>query len=485
MRKVEKKQKNKNLKTIQKAQNGITLVALVITIIIIIILATVAINFAFGKNGLIKQAELARDMAANSTVAEQEGMNSLMDEYANILAEDSEITPPDVTPPTDGSYSAEKGVNTPDIGNNMELVVFDEDTNTWVTDETNSGYSYVDTSTEGANSSEWANAKVTIDGIDSYFVWIPRYAYKINGENDIDIKFLQGTGNLAADGVTVCKYADDPTLDTTTDYIIHPAFTANEDLGGGFGNNTGTSDNGISGIWIGKYEASLANKADGTNIVPSSTTDGNILLSDADHTNKTIVTRPGYSSWRYITIGNMYTNALTYSTDLESHMLKNSEWGAVAYLTESKYGRNGTEVTINNNGETYYTGGGANNAYVTNTPQSSTGNVYGIYDLSGNAWEYVAAAYSNRSEIGTASGSTKYATVYKGTNVNTDYKYGDATYETSGWNQDAASFVLSSSPFFARGGYSMVVTSGGVFSFGRDGGSSFSIYSFRLALCVE
>ena len=90
----EKKRKEKGRKNeIQDA--GITLVALVITIVIIIILATVTINMAFGDNGLIKQAELAKDMVANSTVAEQEGMNSLMDEYANLLAEDSEITPPD------------------------------------------------------------------------------------------------------------------------------------------------------------------------------------------------------------------------------------------------------------------------------------------------------------------------------------------------------------------------------------------------------
>ena len=134
-------------------------------------------------------------------------------------------------------------------------------------------------------------------------------------------------------------------------------------------------------------------------------------------------------------------------------MLKNSEWGAVAYLTESQYGRNGTEVTINDNGTTYYTGGGDGNAYVTNIPQSSTGNVYGIYDLSGNAYEYVAAAYSNRSEIETTSGSTKYATIYSGTNVNEDYKYGDATYETSGWNGDLAAFVGSKGYFFLRGGY--------------------------------
>ena len=72
-----------------KAQKGITLVALVVTIIIIIILATITMNMAFGDNGLITQAQKAKDMAANSVIAEQEGMNSLMGEFANVMGEDS------------------------------------------------------------------------------------------------------------------------------------------------------------------------------------------------------------------------------------------------------------------------------------------------------------------------------------------------------------------------------------------------------------
>ena len=460
-------------KKMAKSQKGITLVALVITVIIIIILATVAINFAFGDNGLITRAEQARDFYANDTKYTEESMSNVESYLEGMLpggsgdGGDEPVTPPVETPQTDGSFSEEEGVNTPNLGPDMELVVFDDTENEWIEDETKEAYSYKDTSTEGANSSEWANAKVTIDGIDSYFVWIPRYAYKINGTNDIDIKFLQGTGNLAADGVTVCKYADDPTLDTTTDYIIHPAFTANADLGGGLGNNNGTNDNGISGIWIGKYETARSDT--------SGSTQGSAT---------TLKVQPNVTSFRSVTIGDMYTYSLAYSTDLQSHMLKNSEWGAVAYLTESKYGRNGTEVTINNNGETFFTGGGENNAYVTNTPQSSTGNVYGIYDLSGNAYEYVAAAYSNRSEIGTTNGSTKYATAYTGTSASTAYKYGDATYETSGWHSDSALFVNSSYPFFVRGGYSDSGSIAGVFYFTRFVGDSGSIGSFRLSLVL-
>ena len=40
---------------------------------------------AFGDNGLIKQAQKAKDMAANSVIAEQEGMNILMGEFANTM----------------------------------------------------------------------------------------------------------------------------------------------------------------------------------------------------------------------------------------------------------------------------------------------------------------------------------------------------------------------------------------------------------------
>ena len=55
---------------------------------------------AFGDNGLITQAQLAKDMTLNSVVAEQEGMNSVMSEYLNVMAEDSEITPPNPPKPT-------------------------------------------------------------------------------------------------------------------------------------------------------------------------------------------------------------------------------------------------------------------------------------------------------------------------------------------------------------------------------------------------
>ena len=60
-----------------KEEKGITLVALVITIIILIILATIAINFAFGDNGLINRAEQAKDFYANDTQYTDESVTNI------------------------------------------------------------------------------------------------------------------------------------------------------------------------------------------------------------------------------------------------------------------------------------------------------------------------------------------------------------------------------------------------------------------------
>lgn len=86
LRKIKERKKQKKMDS-----KGITLIALVITIIILIILATVTISSVFGENGLINQALLARDLSANSTVAEAEEMNSLYDELVGLTPIEIEV----------------------------------------------------------------------------------------------------------------------------------------------------------------------------------------------------------------------------------------------------------------------------------------------------------------------------------------------------------------------------------------------------------
>ena len=57
------KQKNK--------QTGITLIALVVTIIVLIILAGVSISMVVGDNGIITQAQRAKEETANATEKEK------------------------------------------------------------------------------------------------------------------------------------------------------------------------------------------------------------------------------------------------------------------------------------------------------------------------------------------------------------------------------------------------------------------------------
>ena len=80
----EVKQKNKIKVTQEK---GITLIALVITIVILIILATVTLNVVIGENGLIEKTKYAKDLYANSAVAEEQGINDLIAQMDNINKE--------------------------------------------------------------------------------------------------------------------------------------------------------------------------------------------------------------------------------------------------------------------------------------------------------------------------------------------------------------------------------------------------------------
>ena len=364
----------------------------------------------------------------------------------------------------DGSYNEEKGVNTPNIGEGMTAIKWDDDAKVWV--ETDGSdpewYDY--------SAKKWANAK-TSDG--SMWVWIPRYAYSIpsggyhtSTATEISIEFMKGTSNEGANGRTTFQNASG-----AENWNIHPAFNYGET---------------VSGIWGAKFEASQSDASTGS--IGSS---GVIKI------------QPGVKSWTSINVNDIYTNCLNYNKTLNSHMIKNNEWGAVAYLSNSRYGKN-DEVTINSN-SSYYTGGGSGNAYVNNGAQSTTGNVYGIYDMSGGAFEYVAAYVNNGNNsllnygASLVNGEAKTKNVYNVGSLDNDTDnynqnagvYGDAIYETSingnssngSWYTDFSSFQYSGIPFFIRGGYYSHNTSAGMFAFGDNvNGNASNYHSFRLVL---
>ena len=212
---------------------------------------------------------------------------------------------------------------------------------------------------------------------------------------------------------------------------------------------------------------------------------------------------------------------------MESHLMKNSEWGAVAYLAHSQYGTNGIEIELNNNRYSYtgYSGGSTDanessnriNTYAYNTTNgvksSSTRNIYGIYDLSGGATEYVAAYNSKEdstnqyvtnngwTNLKSTTASTEYATKYSN-NSNPETreavdiynvgKTGDATkevythkyveYKYRNWKQDYSFFVYSVGPFFVRSGGRQGSPSVGIFFVNGFSGGADSLSSFRVVL---
>ena len=459
----------------------------------------------FSENGIIAKAREAAEKTNQAVINEQAQMNELagyMENMLNGIGGGSSENPEEPELPSDGSYSEDKGVNTPNLGEGMTAIKWDETANSGAGD-------WVETDGSDPNwydysAKKWANAK-TADG--SIWVWIPRFAYSITsgyhqsgadlnsatpeeGAGTIEIEFMKGTSNEGATGQTIVEYNDSTTTNYTqfpNGYVIHPAF------------NYGQT---VSGLWVAKFEASQSDAS--TSSMGSS---------------GVIKVQPGVQSWRSISVNDIYTNCLNYNKTLNSHMMKNDEWGAVAYLSKSKYGKETEEVWINNS-SSYITGSAGNSASASENTgttndytstqgvkASTTGNVYGVYDMSGGAWEYVAAYVNNGNANLTNYGSSlvngdaKTKNVYSKAstdNAANNYSqnagvYGDAVYETSAngdssnesWYGDYFNFPSTSYPFFYRGGIYNIGSSAGVFYLGNYNGNSDNIFSFRPVLVAN
>ena len=369
--------------------------------------------------------------------------------------------------------------NAPVLASNMIPVYYDATAKVWKKADTsnkkfeNRWYNYDNhmwanaVTVTSTNRTTYLNAKVGTEipmtDITTMWVWIPRFnaatPSNYNGgtqakPNAIDVTFVK---------------PNETALD---------AFT--------FGTKQ------LSGFWYGKFELSH------TTLV-SNTTANNLGCTNETCTNaNNILIKPSVTILRYNSISNFFFasrsmeqtgNSFGFvSTEVDTHMSKNNEWGAVAYLTQSIYGRctNSTlcvEIGINNN-STYKTGYGAapgtsftsstTNTYDTNLGMkaSTTGNIYGIYDMAGGLFEYVMGVYNkttgNSGFTTTTFPNEKYYNNYTATTYQ-----GHALTETQGWYNDIYSFVSSSSPWFVRGATVANVDNNGIFSaYGNDGGSN-------------
>jgi len=239
----------------------------------------------------------------------------------------------------------------------------------------------------------------------------------------------------------------------------------------------------------------------------------NISIYNNDHEGF-VQSIPNVSAWRGMTVKNafdkikaMETNPVYGWDSSESfniHLMKNSQWGAIVYLAYSNYGKN-AEVWSNPSNQ-YITGcagnsvnatsvAGCPNAYDTanGMQASTTGNVYGIYDMSGGAYEVVMANFDDINLLGGFNDVIDVPDKY--INRYTEYSsnfFGDAIYETSSaevnnnsWYDNQSVFMDSEKPWLWRGG-SHDSDNTGIFSFYQQiGGGRISNYSFRPIIVID
>ncbi len=434
--------------------------------------------------------------------------------------------------------------NAPELASNMIPVYYDETNSVWKkADKYNSKeeYRWYSYESSGDKKGMWANAvtvketnrqtylnatpgtTIPMTDITTMWVWIPRF-------NAVTPSNYNG-------GTAAKPNAIDVTFVKQNETAID-AFT--------FG------DKQLSGFWYAKFETSHSTLA-------SSTTFDNLSCTTETCSNANgIIIKPNVKSLRYNNVSNFFYasrsveqtgNSFGFvNTEVDTHMSKNNEWGAVAYLTQSIYGRctNSTtcsEVYINNSSG-YYTGRSGGNVggstpingtyteqtsttqyntygfytyddylldYNTNTKgnkvsgkgtgASTTGTIYGVYDMSGGAFEYVMGVLADTngnprsgrdsSHNSGFTGMLDYGTTYTGIafpdskyyNLYTGISYiGHALTETAGWYNDKASFVDSDLPWFLRGGGYGDSTSAGVFSFNKYSGHLDSVHSSRIVI---
>lgn len=301
-----------------------------------------------------------------------------------------------------------------------------------------------------------------------YYVWIPRYKYRLFNTN---FNFSE-VSNIEIIFENIDTPKSTGVLNDT--YLTHPAFT--------FG------DQEISGFWFAKFETT------GTLSNPTS------LPNSKSITNASVKSM-------FDSVKNVESN---YIQNGDMHMTKNIEWSAVSYLATSGYGIEDIEVGKNGYNNSGVKTGCANGTSVNSTicinqfrnsdtyPQSTTGNITGVFDMSGGNWEYVMAVLYNNEPLYLLSGfdesnipNKKYYDTYTyELNLDGSIKYkqgliGSSTFEVLGWYQDRNTMVNEEYPWQFRGGCKNDDVDAGIFAYSAEKGGANGSISYRISIVSE
>ena len=395
----------------------------------------------------------------------------------------------DLSLPSNGNLfkEYENKPNAPILDDNMIAVSYDG-TN-WVKansdNSDNNWYNY--------NEQKWANAitvsegtrdtylnsevgtTISMDDIETMWVWIPRYSYTIGSIDGTNYygkqgEYLESTPTVELPGEIDVKFVPAGEKDSCS-----AKYKVGEEVNSWYtpdGFTFGSEE--LSGIWVGKFETSSSNP-------DANYGGGNTTTLDA-------FIKPNMVSWRGINVSNAFNvslkmndagNRYGFSDSTDTHMMKNSEWGIVTYLSQSKYGKLGnTNFTgvnkeiYQNKSDAFMTGCSCGAPYddsnnygchyqyntdINGTGASTTGNIYGIYDMNGSSFELVMANYN---DIIANSGFTsmpdiKYYDKYISTDINTACNgntcISHGLSETYGWYNGNSRMISETEPWLLRG----------------------------------
>lgn len=354
----------------------------------------------------------------------------------------------------------------PDLLDNMIPVIYDN--GTWKKANTDEKwYSYEE--------QMWANAVTVsndkyftlesgtaIEGqdISGFYVWIPRFEYKKVESitpKKIQVNFISESKTNASRG-----------------YTIPDVFKF--DL------------QNLNGIWVSKFESS---SDDSKTLCSQTKTQENCNVN----TNNAIFT---YSktpwtnislSVAYSVIDKMNMSGNIYGFDLnnsDTHLIKNTEWNVITYLTMSSYGKFGNSTYSESEKEiglsnctTPLTGTYCDDSvhdYKDGVKLSTTGNVYGIYDLNGNSDEFVMANLNDN--LSSSGFKTMPDAIYYDKIDEND----STLTQTKGWYNDTFILANNDNPWIIRGGNYSDDLSAGIFAYKNSTGAPSSTTSFRAVI---
>ena len=421
------------------------------------------------------------------------------------------------------SYDREQnGPNAPMLDDGMIAVKYEN--NNWVkadrNNTNNDWYNYDElkwanaVTVSSTTRSNYLNASngtvINIDDIETMWVWIPRYSYSIGSEDGTNYygkqgTFLDTTPTQALPGEIDIKFVSENTKDRgSAKYLVSEGLSDNSWYtpdGFTFG------DEELRGIWVGKFETSSSNPIE---------TNGGDNVPELDP-----MIKPNVTSWRNINISNAFNvslkmndsnNRYGFNESTDTHMMKNSEWGIVAYLSQSKYGKLGNINFIGVNKEIYQNksdqyitgcsyGSPSNentdygcqyqyNVDINGTGASTTGTIYGIYDMSGGANERVMGNYNDT--IGNSSlpemPELKYYDKYTSNNILTACNgkecLSHSLSEIAGWYNDRNQMIGDAYPWVTHSSY-YNDNNGGIFFSSISNGSHNTGISFRLVATIK